>query len=123
MAHGFFPPPNGSYAGDVHFDDDETWTLAERVGAAQPIDLVTVAAHEIGHAIGLDHSNVACALMNPFYNAGRSPIIGPSLVCSQGTFSIRNIPTGGFITWQSSNTSVATVNNQGVNVMALKQDN
>lgn len=65
LAHGFYPPANGgSFAGDIHFDLAETW----KIGFGGPgFDVFQVAAHEIGHAIGLDHTGVPASLMNPFY--------------------------------------------------------
>ncbi len=70
LAHAFFPSPNDeSLAGDIHFDDFENWTLDERAPfTGQPIDIVTVAAHEIGHALGLRHTDIEGALMYPSYN-------------------------------------------------------
>jgi peptidoglycan hydrolase-like protein with peptidoglycan-binding domain len=65
LAHAFYPPPNGgALAGDSHFDEAETWSVNLPPSG---IDLVTVAAHEFGHALGLAHSNVSGALMAPFY--------------------------------------------------------
>lgn len=65
LAHGFFPPVNGSTAaGDIHFDTAETWKIGFGGGG---FDIFQVAAHEIGHAIGLAHTGVAASLMNPFY--------------------------------------------------------
>lgn len=70
LAHGFFPPANGSTAaGDIHFDIAELWKLG--FGGAG-FDIEWVAAHEIGHAIGLEHTAVPASLMNPFYTEGFS---------------------------------------------------
>ena len=50
-------------AGDVHFDDDEHFTHE----AAYGVNLLWVAVHEIGHSLGLEHSNVREAVMFPYY--------------------------------------------------------
>jgi hypothetical protein len=68
LAHAFYPPPNGGdLAGDAHFDDAETWTVTVPP-ASGSIDLVTVAAHEFGHSLGLAHSAVGGSLMFPTYS-------------------------------------------------------
>ncbi|KAK6633349.1 hypothetical protein RUM44_003951 [Polyplax serrata] len=60
LAHGF--PP--SFGGHVHFDDDEEWSTRVYHGT----NLIQVATHEIGHAIGLEHSKIEDAIMYPTYN-------------------------------------------------------
>lgn len=63
LAHTFYPaPPNPEpVAGDVHFNDAQTW------GVGNNIDLFSVALHEAGHALGLGHSDVPSAVMYPYY--------------------------------------------------------
>ncbi len=68
LAHGFYPPPNGSSAaGDIHFDTSENWTIGY---AGSGIDIYQVFTHELGHALGLKHSGDGGALMAPYYNEG-----------------------------------------------------
>ena len=54
-------------SGDVHFDDAEQYTIDSPNGRS----LLWVAVHEIGHSIGLEHSNVKEALMFPWYNGNK----------------------------------------------------
>ena len=66
LAHAFFPPQcGGRFAGAMHFDEFELWTDQARPGA---IRLLNVAIHEIGHLLGLSHSNNRNAIMFAFYD-------------------------------------------------------
>ncbi|XP_035924410.1 interstitial collagenase-like [Halichoerus grypus] len=61
LAHAFLP--GRDIGGDIHFDEEKTWTNDFR-----NFNLLQVAAHEVGHSLGLLHDNDIGSLMFPSYN-------------------------------------------------------
>jgi len=58
VAHAF-RPGSGAINGDIHFDDDDYFT----VNSYQGYNLEQIAVHELGHALGLRHSGDVNAVM------------------------------------------------------------
>lgn len=138
LAHAFFPPPNsGALAGDMHFDDFEDWTDLARANGLPPIDLESVALHEIGHSLGLNHTTVANSVMLAVYNGSRRGlgaddiagirsiygqnvdfILGPTSFNRTGNYTINEtLPAGYTIAWTSNSSCVILVpNGTGVTI-------
>ncbi len=118
LAHAFYPPPNsGSLAGDIHFNDTFDWKVAGNV----PYDVETVALHEMGHSLGLAHTNVSNSTMEPVYAgvrtylgsddiAGIRSIYGSAIdfisvsnTCVASYFSINEVlPAGYSVQWSGA---------------------
>lgn len=87
LAHGFYPPVNGNTAaGDIHFDSTDTWKIGF---GGTGFDIFQVMAHELGHAIGLDHSSVPNSLMNPFYTEAFSGLQADDIAGAQFIYGAR----------------------------------
>ena len=61
---------------EVVFDAARPWTLEDE-GDAQRASLFQTAVHELGHAIGLGHTEDARAVLNPQRERGRT-VLGPA---------------------------------------------
>jgi hypothetical protein len=68
LAHAYYPPPNGTSAsGDAHFNNYKINWVDDPNAGSGAVDFFTVALHELGHSLGLRHSNVEGSVMWPYY--------------------------------------------------------
>ena len=71
LAHAF--PPSSGIGGDVHFRENIEWDFDVMFGKEAPYgkrSFFAVALHELGHAIGLDHSQSTDAVMYAYFHEG-----------------------------------------------------
>lgn len=63
LAHSFYPaPPNPEpQAGDIHINDAWSWSIGGQW------DLFSVVLHELGHSLGIGHTDDARSVMYPYY--------------------------------------------------------
>jgi hypothetical protein len=72
LAVCFLPPPinGGSDAGDIVFNSSINWQINSSY------DIETVAIHEMGHALGMGHSQITYACMYAYYNGIKQTLSG-----------------------------------------------
>jgi peptidoglycan hydrolase-like protein with peptidoglycan-binding domain len=84
LAHAFFPPPRGgAWAGALHFDEFELWK--DQPGGAG-IRLYNVTLHEIGHLLGLAHSQDTSAIMYAYYAEDRNDLRPDDIAGAQSLY-------------------------------------
>lgn len=123
LAHADFPPGCGvvtdSLPKPVHFDDEEhEWVIGSEVDG---FDVETVALHEIGHILGLQHSNVAGSVMFPTVSdnltkraltaddlSGIRELYAPNVV-PRGVYTIRQESSGRFMDAHTSGNDFSVV--------------
>ncbi len=84
LAHATFPNPFVNRQVILHFDDDERWVNSN----SQNVDLLTVAIHEIGHNLGLGHSDDPNAIMFASYSGPRRTLGSDDIAGIQALYGI-----------------------------------
>jgi hypothetical protein len=88
LAHASFPNPYDNDQVILHFDDEERWVDSE----TRNVDLLTVAAHEIGHTLGLAHSDDPGALMFAAYSGPHRSLSEDDIAGIQAIYGLASDP-------------------------------
>jgi len=85
LAETFLPPPanGGTEAGDILLNSSINWQINSNY------DLMTVAAHEFGHALGLGESSVSTAVMYGTYNGIKQALTSDDIAGIQSIYGTR----------------------------------
>jgi hypothetical protein len=97
LAFAYLPPPanGGTSAGDMFFNTNQSWQIN-----GTTYDLMTVAIHEFGHAIGMGHSTDSTADMYSTYTTAKQAVVTDD---TSGIRSIYNSRQNDFFDANGSN--------------------
>ncbi len=98
LAHAYQPGTEalfgagGTIAGDMHIDVARTWAddPTDTTGDAD-FDLYTVALHEFGHSLGLNHSSVFGSVMEPVYAGARRTLTADDIAGIQAIYGLDSV--------------------------------
>src|SRR5262249_8818286 len=88
----------GTDAGDIVFNSNIRWQVNS------DYDLETVALHEFGHALGLDHSAISNAVMYAYYNGIKQSLTTDDVAAVQsvwGAYPSDGVDNGSFAAAQN----------------------
>ncbi|XP_070155185.1 interstitial collagenase-like [Polyergus mexicanus] len=66
LAHAFFPSRTTDFTSEIHVDDSEPWHVYLNKNPPDTHHLLQTLTHEIGHALGLQHSMRNDSIMFPY---------------------------------------------------------
>lgn len=108
LAVAYEPPPQNNYsiAGDITFNTGQAFNIGSTY------DLFTVACHEFGHALGMDHtSSGSNAIMWPSYTSAKGGLTSDDIAGIRNIYSSNLARTPDLDDALLSNNSVATATN------------
>jgi hypothetical protein len=107
LAVAYAPPPvnNYSIAGDVTMNTGAAFNIGTTY------DLFTVAAHEIGHALGLSHSSLISAVMYGTYQGTKSTLTSDDINGIRNVYSANAARSPDAYDAAASNNTFATATN------------
>lgn len=79
-------PGNSNIASDVHFDNSDPWQV---IGTTSEPDVLGAAIHEIGHTLGLTHSNIPGVNMYWIFRRHTGP--GSGMLLPDDIAAVRSI--------------------------------
>lgn len=79
----------GTISGDLHFDVNRTWEddPTDTAGGGD-YDIYTVGLHELGHSLGLGHSDVVGSVMEPTYAGARRSLHADDIAGIQALYGV-----------------------------------
>jgi hypothetical protein len=95
IAHAFQPGTDaiygagGTLAGDLHLDVNRNWVDDPLAGSSSTrFDIYTIVLHEMGHALGLGHSNVRGSVMENAYRGANRALTADDVAGIQAVYGV-----------------------------------
>ena len=87
LAHAYHSSHLTKHPGEIHFNENINW-VANTTGG---VNLLAVALHEIGHTLGISHSNVATSVMTSTIFNNKTKLDGDDIAAIRFLYGKRQL--------------------------------